>query len=612
MATDQEMLDKIQRLQDEQLLQAIETQERDQPRTTGEAVGDVARSVVQGATFNLGDEAVAGLVTATRGGTFGENLAAQQERLEEIPLGTQIAGGVAGGVATGTLIAKLFPAAFATLRAGAGTAAAEGAVAGFGAGRTAEERARGAAIGFATGGTLGAVLPKTAEGVARMWDIASTRLMPRATQRAGALILRQFQRGEISMNQVKARLAKLGREAILADIPELRGLADRVAQSGGIGARRAQRILTNRAKKSGARIVDEAGDILGKRKPFQQTMEELITERAALSGPLYDKAYQTTIELTDDLQDVGNRLAKVAPTALKNAERSLAAELGTDVSDQTLSAIRGGTATFARPPGVQYWDLVKRELDDMIGGAVRGGASNRARQLTAIKDQIVKSVDDQTDGAYAAARQAFLGPKKMEEALEAGRTFVRGDADEIVSGIKTMTEGEKEMFRLGVVKGIQDITENRTLTSDQTRRLFDTDRSNRIFKEIFPNTRELRRFKRVIFREKEFAETNRILRGSQTFARQTQADQDETGAVVELLTTGGQESLVRRAVGALTGGRGLSSAVGDEVSQALFAPGASPEAALGRLGAVPRAGTTARALGAGGALGAATGVTIPE
>ena len=610
MVTREEALRELQGLE---LLDALQAQDQPAPRTALQTTEDVARSVVEGATLGFAEELAAGAGTVLRGGTFEENLAIQRARQEEIPGGIRIGGNIVGGVATGAGIARLFPAAFSTLPRAAVASAVEGGIAGVGFGDTPEERRRGAVTGILTGGVLGATLPKTFEGLARAWALGSTRFGS-ATRTAGNIILKQFRDGDIGLNQAKARLTKLGREAVLADIPELRGLAERIAQSGGIGARRAQRILNARAKRAGGRIVDAAGDILGNRRMFQETVEELVEERAALAGPLYDEAYAKVIGLPDELQNAAGRLAKLVPAAIQRAERSLAAELGADLTETSVANIaRGGQISFNRTPSVQYWDLVKREVDDLIGNAVRAGQNNRARQLGSIREQIVKSLDEQTDGAYAAARQAFANPIKLQEALEAGRGFVRGDADKIISDIGKMTNGEKEMYRLGIVKGVQDITETRSLTSDQTRRIFDTERNNRIFREIFSNERDLRRFKRVILREREFTETNRILGGSQTFRRLTQAqtDRDAAGAAADILTQG-QESLVRRIVGGVADAVRAqdSPAVRAELGRALFAQGEGVQAGLGlaaaREAAAGRAVAAGRPLGAGVALGGAT------
>lgn len=612
MSSKEELLKELQGIE---LLEAIEAAEQPgffAPEGTG---GQAARSLVGGLTLGFQEEISAGLETAMGRGPFSEALEREEATSSEIPGGIRAAGAIAGGVATGVGLAKLFPAAFSTIPRAAGAAAAEGAVSGFGF--SAEDRLQGAVMGLITGGVLGAVLPSTLNGLAKVWQSASARFA-QPTRQAGALILREVQNGQISLNQAKARLAKLGREAVLADIPELRGLAERVAQSGGIGARRAQRILNARAKKAGDRIVNDAGEILGNRRQFQETLDQLIEERAALSGPLYEKAYASTINLTDELQDAGSRIGQIAPTILRRAERSLAAELGQTIDDVRLSTVaRDGSVEFSSAPSVQYWDLVKRELDDMIGKAVRAGQKNRVRQLSNINKKIIESLDNQTGNAYADARNAFSGAIRLQEALDGGRNFIRGDADEIISGIKQMTDGEREMFRIGIVKGVQDITEARTLTSDQTRRIFDTARNNRIFKEVFPNQRSLNKFKSVILREKEFTETNRILQGSQTFRRQAAAE-DQNRQTIEtardLLTRGGEgrAGFIRRLLEQSGRQRSLSPETGAELGRSLFTQGPENiESILRQLDVQAPAASGARAIGAGLAQGAVSGV-VPK
>lgn len=618
MASDQDILRELEGLE---LLQALETAQQPGAFERGGTVEQVTRAIGRGATLNLAEEATAGVsavVGAVAEGTtegigqrFTQALEREEARSAEIPLGLDITGGLVGGLATGSVITRAFPAAFSTAPRAIGSAAAGGGIAGFGAGGTLQERTQNAVLGVVTGGILGAVLPPTFRGIVRAWDVASAKFGP-ATRRAGTEVLRQLNNGGISIQQAKARLAKLGREAVLADIPELRGLAERVAQSGGIGARRAQRILGIRQKKAGQRIVESASEILGRKRTFQETVGQLIEERTALAGPLYDKAYAASIDLTDDLQDVANRIGALNPTIFRDVQRSLAAELGSDLSEATFGRVgRDGRMVFDRAPTVQFWDLVKRRLDDLQGNALRVGQNNRARQFSALADKITDNVDNLTDDAYKAARNAFAGPKKLEEALTAGRNFLRGNTDEIITGIERMTQGEREMFRMGIVQGVQDITESRALTSDQTRRIFDTTRSNRIFQEIFPDARSRRQFKSLILREKEFVETNRILGGSQTFRRQMQAE-DELQRNVESIAEGLQGrggGLVQRAIERLTGSRTLRPERSQALGEALFTQGTDLETVLSGLGAreAGRAGLTE--LGQIGALGGAVAVT---
>lgn len=620
MASDQDILRELEGLE---LLEALEEVQQPGAFERGGIVEQTTRAIGRGATLNLAEEITAGIsagLGAVEAGTtegigtrFTQALEREEARSAEIPLGLDIGGGLVGGLATGSVLTRLFPAAFSTVPRQIGSGMLGGGVAGFGSGGTLQERSQNAVLGVLTGGTLGAVLPPTFRGAVRAWDVASAKFGP-ATRRAGAEVLRQLQNGGISINQAKARLAKLGREAVLADIPELRGLAERVAQSGGIGARRAQRILNIRQKKAGQRIVDAAGEILGRRRTFTETMGQLIEERTALAGPLYDKAYATRIDLTDELQDVANRIGALNPTVFNDVRRSLAAELGSDLSEATFGQLqRDGRFIFdeGRVPTVQFWDLVKRRLDDLESNALRTGQNNRARQLGALADRITDNVDNLTDGSYAAARQAFAGPRKLEEALTAGRNFLRGDTDQIITGVKNMTEGEREMFRMGIVQGVQDITESRALTSDQTRRIFDTTRNNRIFQEIFPNARSRRQFKSLILREKEFVETNRILGGSQTFRRQMQA-QDELAQNIESIAEGLQGrggGLVQRAIERLTGARTLSPERSRALSEALFTQGTDLEAVLGGLGRAQTTQAGATELGQIGALGGVTALT---
>jgi hypothetical protein len=104
----------------------------------------------------------------------------------------------------------------------------------------------------------------------------------------------------------------------------------------------------------------------------------------------------------------------------------------------------------AAKPTLQFWDQVKRNLDDQIGTAQRSGAKSQSADLMALKRQLVETLDN-TVPEYADARKgaaAFFG---AEDALEAGRKFVMQNKDirQSASAIAKMSKPEKEALKIG-------------------------------------------------------------------------------------------------------------------------------------------------------------------
>lgn len=114
--------------------------------------------------------------------------------------------------------------------------------------------------------------------------------------------------------------------------------------------------------------------------------------------------------------------------------------------------VRGpnGVPTY---PNLQYWDYVKRELDDIAGEAgrqgadgVQGNAAQLARNLREELDNIVPE--------YARARGTAANYFNAEDALEAGGIFARPSAhniNEVRRLVGAMPENERRRFTEGYI-----------------------------------------------------------------------------------------------------------------------------------------------------------------
>lgn len=91
--------------------------------------------------------------------------------------------------------------------------------------------------------------------------------------------------------------------------------------------------------------------------------------------------------------------------------------------------VKDGKLTFATDaqgnvikPTLRFWDQVKRNLDGEIGKAKRAGDNTLAADMTALKKQLVDTLDTAVP-EYKAARQGAAGFFGAEDALDAGRKF---------------------------------------------------------------------------------------------------------------------------------------------------------------------------------------------
>ncbi len=154
------------------------------PRTALEEARGAGQSLMQGATFNFGDEIVAGIRAATsREETYPEaladeraSLAAFREANPRAAFGLEVAGGVASGVGGARTAARVAPRLVTQAAANPlKTAAAAGAVAGAGAGEDATGRAGLAVAGgllapLVTAGAQRFATSRTADLLREGWD----------------------------------------------------------------------------------------------------------------------------------------------------------------------------------------------------------------------------------------------------------------------------------------------------------------------------------------------------------------------------------------------------------------------------------------------------------
>jgi len=120
---------------------------------------------------------------------------------------------------------------------------------------------------------------------------------------------------------------------------------------------------------------------------------------------------------------------------------------------------KGGLIEFTRGesgvpqyPNLQYWDYVKRELDDIANSARRQGKNERAAQAGELAQRLRGELDVEVPSYQTARGQAanFFG---ADDALTAGEEFARRSADfninEVRPLIENMKSAERAAFREG-------------------------------------------------------------------------------------------------------------------------------------------------------------------
>lgn len=428
-----------------------------------------------------------------------------------VGLASQVA--LPAGVA-GRAVAAAPTLGSAMLRSGV-AGATSGGVSGYAAGEG-PNRGQMALQGAAMGGLLGAAVPAAVPAANALFERAAPvvqrgmRAAAPAVQSAGRAIGGVSpQAGDLTAS-LAARMAGMGQDAAIMPSPDqiaLRHL-QRVAQSAGMTVqdlrnaapdlfaaealgRSGQRQLGALARREG-----QTGDALeqaiaGRRlarpnvlqEQFAQAsgvapeaaagdIEALVNAGRRASAPLYDAAYQDTIEMTPVLADLSRR--PTVQRAMNNARRMMLDDgLDPSVVGLEVSPASGDIPEMVRVtrPSLQTWDYVKRGLDDELEKlrdttTGRLPRTNQVRQLTELAQTLRGELTDQSENyRNALAKSAdYLSTSAAFERARSLLTNNRVTEREFASTVGRMSEAERQALRAGVANWAYDLVQTGKMT----------------------------------------------------------------------------------------------------------------------------------------------------
>lgn len=482
---------------------------------TGHTLADTADAFVRGAANAIPfmDRITAALGAATGiGGKFGDyegNLEAQRAQdkanLEEHPVAS-IGGAVVGGlmlpVGAGAQAAKLG----GRIAAGVGTGGALGAAYGISASPDLRDTPAVAANfgrGMATGAVLGGLAPPVVEGLslAGQWGLRKSGI-------AGAV--ENFRDPDSAaykmvVDRISADRAQKAEGLTQAEFDDAlaRGQPVKVGDLGGDATRRLARQASNmsaeagnalkgttyhRFQSQGPRIADLVQNLGGGNSV--ETLDKLKAAAARARKPLYDKAYEEgsvgiwtpELERLSGSPDFLQAMKSAAQTGKSRAitEGFGAFNPGVQITDDGRVLFKPGAKGVPTYPDLQYWDYVKRELDDASRAAFRAGRNEEGSRIGAQAKMLRNELDAKVP-SYAEARGVAASAFGAQDALEAGKAFVsaKGKNQEYAKTIAKMTPPERKLFahgflselenRIGEIGDNRDVTINAMFNSSKSR-----------------------------------------------------------------------------------------------------------------------------------------------
>jgi len=519
--------------------------------TTGKELSKgtrLAMTALQGPTLGFADE-LAGLVGGGAALVQGQSPSKgyQQARdiyrsgvesyKEEQPIGGAVAQGIAslplGMLNIGKSVAPNVGPVLRSMGSGLGF----GIVGGAGEAKELEDIPQEAATSGATSAVLGGATElgmKAVRPIKQAITSQAGRIVPEGVRDyfgtssvdlARRRVAQAMLRDGATTDQVAARMAKLGDDAILAESSgyNTRDLLDTMATLPGRTKNYTEQFIRNRQAQRGGRIIEAAETQLsptGAR--LADSVESLLTKRDVEATPLYEQLKTVSVTLDDDLKQILDASKKLG--AFSRAEK-----ISTGLREPfTLKDVKN--ATDVSMPDL---DKVKRGLDDIIGSKAalndKGEINEFGRSVIKLKQDFLKRLDDMTTdnetgkSLYKSARDAYAGPSALISAAELGRTVINKPAATIRTLVKDMSDSELESFRVGAYEGLRDLAGTR---AGQTRLLnmWDEKTTQERLKEIFPSQRAFREFASTVAAEARKKEIQSVGRGSGTAGREARME----------------------------------------------------------------------------------------
>lgn len=367
--------------------------------------------------------------------------------------------------------------------------AAEGAL--LGATQSAEEgqsMAQGATLGGAMGGLLGPV----GYGIGALASNIGGRLFGNSKAEQ---IVKDSIAEDLTPEGAMQRLKAGGDEYMIADlVPEA---TYAVQAQPGPARQQIRQALETRQK--GDLITGEGGqkaqfrdimnDFTGRYdENFYGNLRKLREEKSEVSRAAYEKAFEDTIEPTEQMIKVVN--TPLGQQAYSNARKSWQNEMMTP------------DFPYATPDDItdlKFWNNFKKELDQLADYTPAGQRIfkkadrspdnvNASRMAGAVREDLKRQSDN-----YADALQANRNFQQMDEGMRLGKDIYRMNMDEIEDKMANLTV-PKDAVKMGVIQAVKEQVQNMMDSGSVGRKVTRNDKFKSVLKQIIPEKKEYAKF----------------------------------------------------------------------------------------------------------------------
>lgn len=376
-------------------------------------------------------------------------------------------------------------------------------------------------IGGTIGGALGGGVPVAGRLIKGGYNKLTGKGIPKAERKAAKYISDALEGDNVSPGKAANRMERADTMLLNTGDENLIGLGRAVSAKPGRSRGIMNTALDAQQKASGGKLTQIITDTLGGGDmPFNTRVAKMITKRSKSAQKAYDGAFKANfknghpIEL-DVLAD------KIPPEALRNAQNIARAE-GRPFGEQLVASIDDvGGVKFSKQPSIREWHYIQRGLRGAVDSAYRQGAGEVGTAYKSLHKELLRLMDKASPG-YKLARQHYATESQLLEALARGRNIMKpsqlANIDALADDFASMSKPEKEMIRLGLSRGLEDmITSTPDTAGDVVRKVFGTPQKREAIKTVFPSDGAFRMFQAQMMRmAKEASSFKAIRTGSRT------------------------------------------------------------------------------------------------
>lgn len=538
---------------------------------TGLAAG--SEGLGRGMTGNFADRIVAAPLAVIDswghpeqfGREYDKNVAAMKREWELRQRAHPVAattGEVAGGVGLGGRLAAggatlMGPGQGLATRIGTGMVEGAGYGGVYGAGDAQKgQMLEGAGKGALGGAALGAAIPAAGAALKGGFDVADNALSP-------------YLRPEtFAANKVAQRIAADGKTVAgiqqkldanpglaVADVAgeNTRGLVRTAANVPG----EARQAITTRVNLGqlgqGQRVEDAISANIGHPQGWQSAADEIRLKQQEEASPLYQRAFRnrTPVDVSPVLNEIDTTIAP-GISRMVRPNGGIPGNIAPDSVSGVLSRIRSQLMgpQGAMKSSIEQLHLLKMDLDGIIQSAQRGGNRTLVRKVSDVQRALVRRMDASST-PYRDARRIFAGEASQQNALDGGYDFIRGTGELAAADVARMTPAERQLFRLGIARGLRETINNAPDGADVVKRIFGSRAKRNALMLAFDNPQDRRSFEQAMVNEARRTRTRQAVTGNSTTARQ-QSDLEDAGigsAVIGNAVTGNWGAAIKSLIG---------------------------------------------------------------